>query len=200
MFLYLLFSIKYLFYFFISLFQKQKAYKLKQSKQNEKFIPYKTITSSTKKPLWVKNEIIYLKALLPNYGCRKIATIFNKQFHHKNISISKSYVYYITIKNQYKIIQKRKNIKNKKPQVLPKNFLWQIDLTNISDYYKNKNSIFGIIDSGSRAILFLQRLENKSTITILKAIIYSLEKYGKPNFIRTDNVKSVKQTTTACCL
>jgi hypothetical protein len=44
-----------------------------------------------------------------------------------------------------------------------KEFLWQIDFINISDYYKNKNSIFGIIDSGSRAILFLQRLENQST-------------------------------------
>ena len=68
-----------------------------------------------------------------------------------------------------------------------KEFLWQIDFINISDYYKNKNSIFGIIDSGSRAILFLQRLENKSTITILKAILYSLEKYGKPKIIKSDN-------------
>jgi hypothetical protein len=187
MYLYLLFSIRYLFYFFISIFQKQKSYKLKQSKQNDRFIPYKTFVSSNKKPLWVKQKVIYLKALLPNYGCRKIAIIFNKQYHHKKISISKSYVYNIIKENQYKIIQKRKNIRNKKPQILPKNFLWQIDLTNISDYYKNKNSIFGIIDSGSRAILFLQRLENKSTITILKAILYSLEKYGKPKIIKSDN-------------
>ena len=70
MYLYLLFSIRYLFYFFISIFQKQKSYKLKQSKQNDRFIPYKTFVSSNKKPLWVKQKVIYLKAFLPKnfYG------------------------------------------------------------------------------------------------------------------------------------
>jgi len=62
-----------------------------------------------------------------------------------------------------------------------------IDLTNITDIHKNKNNIFGIIDAGSRAILFLQRLKDKSTISILKSLINTIEKYGKPNIIKSDN-------------
>lgn len=185
MFFYFYLFIKYLLYFCILSFQKQKFYNLKYLKQNEKFIPY--TLNNRKKPNWVKQKIIYLKALLPNYGCRKIATIFNKHYYDKNISVSKSYVYYIIRENQYKIVQKRRYIKNKRPKDLPKNFLWQIDLTNITDCSKNRNQVFGIIDSGSRAIIYLQRLKNKSTITILKAIFYSIEQYGKPKIIKSDN-------------
>lgn len=179
-------TFQYLYHYFIVLFSKPKLYKQKSKvKDTSDFIPYNN--STRKKPLWVKNKVIYLKVLLPDYGCRKIAYIFNKQYHNKNISISKSYVYYVIKENQYEILQQRNKLKNKVPRTLPNNFQWQIDLTNISDIYKNRNNILGIMDSGSRAILFLERLKDKSTITILKAIIFSIESYGKPKIIKSDN-------------
>jgi len=182
---YLLFLLHYL-KLYLSFLKQPKHYKAKQQTQKD-FFPYKKYISNRKKPLWVKYKIIYLKALLPNHGCRKIAIIFNKQNSHKNISVSKSYAYNIIKNHHYKIVQKRKDIKTKIPKKLPNNLLWQIDITNISNIDKNRNNILGIVDSGSRAIVFLQRLKDKSSITILRYLLDTLEKYGKPKTIKTDN-------------
>lgn len=180
MYLYLLFSIKYLFYFFISLFQKQKAYKLKQSKQNEKFIPYKTFVSSNKKPLWIKNEIIKIKAINPSLSNRTIANIFNSKFN--SFSVGKTYVSYTLKNHQYEILELRKKFKNKMPFFTQFNKTWAIDLT-----FLNQKPILGVIEHNSRKLLTLKTLNQKSSIQILKVLIEILEYYPKPKFIRTDN-------------
>jgi len=143
------------------------------------FIPY---THHNKKPTWVKNEVIYLKVHLANYGCRKIAIEFNKKYAHKKITVSKSYVYNIIKANNYEIIKQRKEIKNRVPKQLSNNLIWSMDLTTI-----NQQQIFGLIDNGSRALLSLQYLKDKSTINILRAILNAIEKYGKPKIIKSDN-------------
>jgi len=185
---YIIFSIyiiKLYFYKLLSLFKPQKYYYKKSTNIIKPYIPFHS--NKNKKPLWVKHKVIYLKALLPKYGCRKIAILFNKQYQNKNISISKSFVYNIIKTYHYEIVQKRKYIKNHIPKRISNNHIWSIDLTNITDINKSKNTIFGIIDNGSRAILYLQRLKDKSTISILKSILNTIELYGKPKIIKSDN-------------
>jgi transposase InsO family protein len=78
----------------------------------------------------------------------------------------------------------RKKLKHHIPKPLPKNIIWSIDLTTI----ENKQ-VFGIIDNGTRALLYLKQLPNKSTINILKALLYAMEAYNKPKIIKSDNEK-----------
>lgn len=125
---------------------------------------------------------MYLKVHLPHKGCRKIAIQFNKQYVHKNISISKSYVYRIFKEHGYEIVQQRKEMRNKKPYVMAKNIRWDMDLTTI-----DKMQILGVIDSGTRALLTLKHLPTKSTINILISLLEAVRDYGKPKSIKSDN-------------
>ena len=180
--LYIIFLIKYLFQKLKQFFRPQKYYKQKFKKNKEKiktFIPY---TTHNKKPSWVKNEVIYLKVHLPNYGCRKIAQTFNRKFSHTEVSISKSYIYNLVKENNYAIIKQRKKRKNRVPRKIDNNRIWSIDLTTIKE-----QQILGVIDGGSRALLKLQHLKDKSTINIIRAILNAIELYGKPKIIRSDN-------------
>lgn len=145
------------------------------------FIPF---SAKHAKPHWVKHKVLTLKAYLPNDGCRKIANHFNRQYAHQNISISKSYVYRVIKQHNQEILSLRKKLKHHIPKKLPKNLIWSIDLTTI-----HQQQIFGIIDSGTRAIVYLKQLPNKSTINILKALLYAIETYNKPKIIKSDNEK-----------
>jgi hypothetical protein len=169
-------------YILKQLFQKNKYYKQNSKNHKEKtkaYIPYST---HNKKPFWVKDKIIYLKVHLPKDGCRKIAITFNKKYAHKNVTVSKSYVYNVIKANNYEIIKQRKELKNRVPKLIPKNLIWSMDLTTIK-----KQQILGVIDNGSRALLLLKHLETKSTINIIRAILSAIELYGKPKLIRSDN-------------
>jgi len=179
--LYIIFLFHYLLEKLKQFFKPKKYYKqnTKRNEETKTFIPY---TSHNKKPSWVKDEVIYLKVHLPKSGCRKIAQIFNRKFAHKSITISKSYVYNIIKANSYEIIEQRKELKNRVPRKIDNNHIWSIDLTTIK-----KQQILGVIDNGSRALLVLNNLKDKSTINIIRAILNAIEHYGKPKIIRSDN-------------
>jgi putative transposase len=142
-----------------------------------------------KKPAWVRQEVIRLKALMPNNGCRKVADVFNRLHKHKekrSETVSKSYVYNLIKAHHYKIRVIRQRIKHKVPKALPNNIVWSLDLTTVTDSRK-KNTVFGIIDNGSRACLLLKQIQNKSSCTLLHCLLDIIERYGKPRNISTDN-------------
>ena len=180
---YLIFMFQYILQILKQLFKTKKYYYQKSKKENkqkeELFIPY---TTHNQKPTWVKDKVIYLKVHLPHDGCRKIALAFNKKYAHKNIKVSKSYVYNIIKANNYEIIKQRKDLKNRIPKPIPKNLIWSMDLTTLK-----KQQILGLIDNGSRALLTLKHLKDKSTINIIRAILNAIELYGKPKIIKSDN-------------
>ena len=59
-----------------------------------------------------------------------------------------------------------------------------MDLTTI-----DKQQIFGMVDSGTRALILLKHLQTKSTIILIKTLLSAIELYGKPKAIRSDNEK-----------
>ena len=124
---------------------------------------------------------------MPNASGYTIAYTFNR-LHKKrsNMTVGKSYVYEVLKKQQYAILIKQKKIKLKQPPPYLNNQLWQLDLTQVQAEQQNK-LILGIIDAGSRACLSLQTIPNKLSITLLKSLLDTIEKYGKPKAIRTDN-------------
>ncbi|OGS74650.1 MAG: hypothetical protein A2063_10300 [Gallionellales bacterium GWA2_60_142] len=143
---------------------------------------------SPQKPDWLKYEIIRLKAIMPQAGCRTIADIFNRRFAaSRKITVGKTYVHETLQRHAYEVQILRRNLKQTKPKSVPRNLIWGIDLTGKTDAHKSLHSIFGIIDHGSRALLHLQALHEKTSNTLIACIIEAIYTHGKPKIIRTDN-------------
>src|SRR5690606_41321957 len=75
----------------------------------------------------------------------------------------------------------------KRPRSLPMNHVWSIVVTKVTDKDKSSHTLFGVVHSGSRACLYLQQLPSKASITLLRFLLDTIEQYGKPKAIRTDN-------------
>ena len=81
------------------------------------------------KPKWVRIEIIRLKALLPQAGCRTIAHHFNRRWKHtRQMTVSKTYVADTCRKHQYQILHARRKLKHRVPPPIPRNRVWGCDL------------------------------------------------------------------------
>jgi transposase InsO family protein len=143
---------------------------------------------SQHKPEWLKQEIIRLKARMPQAGCRTISDICNRRFTaSRNISIGKTSVHRILQRHQYEIQILRRKLKHAKPKHAPRNLIWGLDLTGKTDTCGRLHALLGIIDHGSRALLHLQALRDKTTDTLLACIAEVIRQHGKPKVIRTDN-------------
>lgn len=143
---------------------------------------------SPKKPEWLKHEIIRIKALMPQAGCRSIADICNRRFAaSRKITVGKTYVHQILQQHDYEIQILRRNLKHAKPKNVPRNLIWGIDLTGKTDTNKILHPLFGIIDHGSRVLLYLQAMHDKTSRTLLACLSEIIRTHGKPKIIRTDN-------------
>jgi hypothetical protein len=141
-----------------------------------------------KKPQWVIDEVIYLKAIHPLTGCRKLADIFNRLYAAtRNTTVSKSYVYDRLKKHRYEVQVLRRFIKHRRPKRLPRNVCWGIDLTTVTDALQQQHLIFAIVDYGTRRCLCLQLLSNKCSFTLLWYLLNAVRTFGRPKSIKTDN-------------
>lgn len=147
----------------------------------------KTFYRSQPKPQWVKHEVMKLKALMSQAGCRTVANTFNRMFLCEDMSVGKSFVHGVFQKYDYQIQVLRKRIKNARPRAISKNLVWGIDLTGKMDNQGNVHTILGIVEHKSRASLFLQVLKDKSSIRLLICLLQTIERFGKPKIVRTDN-------------
>jgi hypothetical protein len=67
------------------------------------------------KPLWVQQEVLKLKALMPDAGCRTLALIFNRRHQTQGMTVGKSYVHDAIRSHQYEIQILRREIKRNPP-------------------------------------------------------------------------------------
>lgn len=81
------------------------------------------------KPKWVRNEIVRLKALMPQAGCRTIAHSFNRRWtSRRQITVSKTYVAELCRRQQYLIYVARWKLKHRVPRSIRRNRIWGCDL------------------------------------------------------------------------
>ncbi len=147
-----------------------------------------SLVRQSRKPVWVVEELIRLKALMPQAGCRRIADSFNRRFAAKRqISVSKSYVAYTLRQQRYAIAEARRRIRRRKATEGPANHTWAMDLTGKQDIYGEQHAILGLIDHGSRQLLTLAAVPNKSAWTLLGYLFVAIGRFGKPQAIRSDN-------------
>ncbi|MFO0699948.1 MAG: integrase core domain-containing protein [Nitrospira sp.] len=140
------------------------------------------------KPTWVRDEIIRLKALMPDAGCRTIAHTFNRRWkHHRQMTVSKTYVADTCRNEPYRILHARRKLKHRIPRPLPRNRVWGCDLLMKTDAEGQPHLALAILDHGSRACLRLREIQNKSSLTLLNEVSEVVKRYGRPQFLRTDN-------------
>ena len=140
-----------------------------------------------RKPAWVKEAIIRLKAE-SNLSCYKLAATFNQLYAAKQgVTVGKTFVAETVRAHAYEISQLRERWKRQRPKPMPRNTQWAMDMTGKGDQQGNLHSILGILDHGSRMALALLALRDRSSLTLLKWLIATMETYGKPKVIRTDN-------------
>ncbi len=143
---------------------------------------------SNQKPEWIKGEIIRLKARMPQAGCRSIADICNRRFAaSRKVTVGKTWVHQVLQRHDYEIQILRRKLKHAKPKAVPRNFIWGIDLTGKTDTRGSLHFLLGILDHGSRALLHLQALHDKTSRTLIACIGEVIRTKGKPKIIRTDN-------------
>lgn len=144
------------------------------------------------KPDWVRKEIIRINALMPDSGCRGIALVFNRRFAaHRNMAlrmtVGKTFVADVIRRHQYNITAWRRDIKHRIPPGMNNNAVWAIDMTGKTDATGHTHMILGLIDHGSRALLALAALPNKTTWMLLGHLCLTIAKHGKPRALRSDN-------------
>jgi putative transposase len=140
------------------------------------------------KPGWVKREILRLKALMPQAGCRTVADTFNRRFAAKRrMSVGKTFVSELLRKHRYDIELLRRRIKNARPKPVPKNLVWALDLTGKSTLDGTTRIVLGILDHATRAALCLEALDTKSSWMLILKLLDAIKRCGKPRIVRTDN-------------
>jgi putative transposase len=147
------------------------------------------VLRARRKPRWVRQEVIRLKALMRDTGtCRAIATLFNRRFaHSRSMTVGRTFVSEVIRNHRYEIDVERRRIKNARPKPVPRNLVWGLDLTGKTDSRGRLHPVFGLLDHGTRANLCLAALANKSTFTLLGQLFIAIGRYGKPSAVRTDN-------------
>jgi transposase InsO family protein len=136
----------------------------------------------------VKNEVIRLKALMPQAGCRTIAHSFNRRWKsRRQKTVSKTYVAELWRRHQYLIYEARRKLKHRVPSPIPRNRIWGCDLLVKTDRQGQPHLALAILDHASRACLRLQRLSDKSSWTLLQELAQAVKRYGRPQFLRTDS-------------
>ncbi|MES2951780.1 MAG: integrase core domain-containing protein [Pseudomonadota bacterium] len=144
--------------------------------------------ATRRKPEWVIQEVLRLKALMWNEGCRSIASTFNNLHGaESSCTVGKTFVSECLKANQYALACLRKEMRNRLPRPVPINAVWAIDLTFYTDAGGRQQMALGILDHGSRLVTCLHTLVNKRSWTLLGYLCLAIGKHGKPSRIRTDN-------------
>jgi transposase InsO family protein len=142
---------------------------------------------ASRKPDWVRKELIRLKAHLPDFGCRKLADLFNSLYAARGMTVGKSFVYDLLKQHAYDVLLMRNLWKARIPSPLPCNHTWGLDMTGKMDLQRDTHSILGIVDHDSRLAVCLLPLRDQTTIAVLRALLDVVEHFGKPRKLRTDN-------------
>jgi transposase InsO family protein len=70
---------------------------------------------------------------------------------------------------------------------MSRNRIWGCDLLVKADQNGQPHVALAILDHASRACLRLQRLADKSSLRLLQELVQTVKRYGRPQFLRTDN-------------
>ena len=103
------------------------------------------------------------------------------------MTVGRTWVNETIRRHKYEIEVLRRQIKNAKPRPAPKNLVWGLDLTGKATLDGKTRLILGVIEHASRAALWLEALQTKSSSALILKLVEAIKRYGKPKAVRTDN-------------
>jgi putative transposase len=160
----------------------------RRSSRGRRFVPTPFSALRARKPDWVIEEIVRLKALMADAGCRRISDTFNRMHGARHAMIvSKTWVAVTVRARRLEIEDKRREWKRRVPKPMDANLVWGLDLTGEADAEGVVHPILGIVDHGSRLAVLLIALRAQTTVAILRALLDAIERHGLPRAVRTDN-------------
>ena len=146
------------------------------------------VPKNTRKPDWVRNELIRLAALMSNQSHRAVGRTFNRLYAERfGVSVGSSFTCDFLKAHAVQVLRLRRELKARQPRIVPICHTWALDLTFFTDEAKVTRASLGIIDHGSRALLWLQTLVKRNSWTLLGYLCLAIGRYGKPRKLRTDN-------------
>ena len=151
-----------------------------------------------RKPDWVLQEVLRLKALMPGSGVRRIAMTFNRLHAATNTTVGKSFVANGSAAHQHAIVALRRELRSRPPRPTKVNAIWAMDLSfHRETTYANPNAcanakaqqhiLVGILDHCSRRVTRLVVAINRKSWTLLGHLCLAIGQHGKPKRLRTDN-------------
>lgn len=140
------------------------------------------------KPVWVREEILRLKRLMSDAGCRGIEIIFNRRFAFASgLTVSKTYVAKVFLAERYQVQRRRHRMRQEPPKLWPHNARWGLDLTSLHGHDGRRHWILGIVEYASRALLLLIVLLRKTAAALARALTEAFKRFGPPRSLVTDN-------------
>ncbi len=140
------------------------------------------------KPPWVHEEILWLAARDSQAGCRRLANIFNRRHAASDgMTVGKSFVANTLHRQACEVMRRRRDLRKRRYKPGRPNVVWGVDGTGKTDEQGTLHFLLGVVDHGTRRCLTLEALKNKASITILRALLDTIERYGTPKAMRTDN-------------
>ena len=140
-----------------------------------------------KKPAWVKQCVLTLQERF-GLSHRKLADLFNQlYFASTGISVGRTWVRDLLLQEAHEALHRQTECKHRVPEPIPKNRVWGIDTTCVTDANKIQHIVLGMIDHGARLNLMLQYLKRLNAYTFLGCVFLAMGQFGKPAAIKTDN-------------
>jgi len=140
-----------------------------------------------KKPAWVKQCVLTLHERF-GLSHRKLADLFNQlYFASTGISVGRTWVRDLLLQEAHDALHRQTECKHRVPEPMPKNRVWGIDTTCVTDANKIQHIVLGMIDHGARLNLMLQYLKRLNAYTFLGCVFLAMGQFGRPAAIKTDN-------------
>ena len=146
------------------------------------------LPKNTRKPDWVRQELIRLAALMHGQSRRAVGRTFNRLYAERfGVSVGSSFTCAFLKAHALQVLRLSRKLKSNSPRVVPICHTWALDLTFFTDEAKVTYASLGIVDHGSRALLCLQTLTQRNSWTLLGYLCIAIGRYGKPHKLRSDN-------------
>lgn len=145
--------------------------------------------SNRAKPAWVVDEVIRLAATRPALSLRELANEFNRR-HGLALAaetVGRTFVSTTLERHAHRVEALRKEWKRRPARRFWRNAVWAVDITFLPTTPGASRPCVGLLDHGSRALLSLQAVKDKTAVTLLRVLLDAIERHGKPHAIRTDN-------------
>lgn len=138
------------------------------------------------KPVQAREALLQIVLEAPDASCHVIADRINRDHVEKGWPVGETYVSeFLREFRQWRAAPQRHT--HSIDSACAVNRVWAIDLAQHCVEPQTQHPMLGILDHGSRRMLTLRPLLDRSSITIFRLLLEATEHFGRLRAIRTDN-------------